>query len=98
MLRNIFLFLPLIFVFSSHAEEALRSDTSEFNIRKDGKKQGVWEKKYLLSKKRKSTCEYENGNRQGVCNTYYKSGFLKISTQYANNRKHGAKCFYRDSV
>ena len=96
MLKNIFLCISVIFAFYSNAEDRIGCDT--LNIRKDGKKQGVWEKKYFLSKKRKSTCEFENGKRHGDYHKYYKSGFLKISVEYVNDKKEGAECFYRDKV
>jgi antitoxin component YwqK of YwqJK toxin-antitoxin module len=96
MLKNIFLCMYLILAFHSNAKNTFSCDS--INNRKDGKKQGVWKKKYFLSKKLKSTCPFENGKRSGTYCKYYKSGFLKISTQYRNNKKDGAKCFYRDRV
>lgn len=96
MLKMIFLYTSLSLVFNSNAKDAIYCDTS--NIRKDGKKEGAWEKNYLLSKKIKSTCEFKNGKRSGHYYNYYKSGFLKISRQYTNNRKDGSECFYGDSV
>jgi antitoxin component YwqK of YwqJK toxin-antitoxin module len=96
MLKNIFSCVLLTLVFHSSAKDVFSGDTS--NSREDAKKHGVWEKKYFLSKKLKSTCEFQNGKRSGTYCKYYKSGFLKISTQYRNNRKDGAKCFYRDRV
>lgn len=98
MFKNIFSCLLMVVVFSSYAEDVLSCDTSTFNIRKDGKKQGVWKKQYFLSKTLKSTCAFENGKKSGTCYRYFKSGFLKKYTQYKNNRKDGLECFYRDRV
>ena len=98
MLKNIFLCISSFFVFSTYAEDALSPDTATVNIRKDGKKEGVWENNYFLSHKLKSTCEFENGKKSGICHKYYKSGFLKMYTQYTNNKKDGLECFYIDKV
>lgn len=98
MIRNPFLCIALAFVFSSYPKDVLSGDTSKFIIRKDGEKQGIWETNYFLSKKRKSTCEYQNGKKSGTCQTYYKSGFLKMYTHYTNNRKDGLECFYINRV
>ena len=98
MLKNIFSCMFLAFAFSTYAEDALSSDTATVNVRKYGKKEGVWENHYFLSHKLKSTCEFENGKRSGTRYTYYKSGFLKKYTQYENNKKDGLECFYIDKV
>ena len=96
MLKNVFLYVSLTLIFDSNAKDPFSGDTS--NSRTDGKKQGPWEKKYFLSEKIKSTCEFKNGKRSGYYHKYYKSGFLKISRQYKNNRKDGSEYFYRDKV
>jgi antitoxin component YwqK of YwqJK toxin-antitoxin module len=96
MLRSICLCITLMFLYHSNAKELFNRDT--LNSRKEGKKQGIWEKKYFLSKKRKSICEFENGKRSGYYYKYYKSGFLKISGKYNNNKKDEFECFYMDRV
>ena len=98
MLKNNFLCMALAVMIYSYAGNAAGCDTSQINIRRDDKKQGVWETKCFLSKKSKSICEFEKGKRSGQYNKYYKSEFLKISREYSNNKKNGSECFYRDRV
>ena len=99
VLRSILVCISSIaLVFFSHAACISTTDTSKFNIRQGGKRQGVWKKKYFLSKKLKSTCNYENGKKSGTRYTYYKSGFLKKYVLFANSRKEGLECFYIDRV
>jgi antitoxin component YwqK of YwqJK toxin-antitoxin module len=98
ILKNIFLYIALTFTCSSYAQGRLTYDTCKINNRKNGKKEGMWQKKYFLSDKLQSTCEYKNGKKSGAYYKYYKSGFLKVSGEYINNRKSGTECFYRDKV
>lgn len=98
MLKNVFLCIVLLLTGSSCAQRTWPSDPRTLNNKKVGKKEGVWTKKYFLSNKLKSHCEYKNGKKSGVYCKYYKSGFLKVRGEYVNNRKSGTECFYRDKV
>lgn len=97
-MKNILLYIVLLLISSSCAQHTWPSDPRTLNNKKVGKKEGVCVKKYFLSNKLKSTCEYKNGKKSGLYYKYYKSGYLKVSGQYVNNKKSGTECFYRDKV